>query len=109
MTKLITNVLEGFVAVIVIVAMYIAALISIIRLILEKIFEYIFKLILLIIFILLLGLCAFKPDVYKSWSEVKETWNEFVNFLFYFDYEDLLVWHKNVFSKEEKQKAKIEL
>lgn len=109
MVRLFNNILEAIVAVFIIVVMHIAAFISIVRLIIEKVFEYVFKFILLIVFILLLVLCAFKPDVYRSWNEIKLTWNDFVNFICGLDYEDLLVWYKNVFTKEDKRKAKIEL
>lgn len=108
MLQFLNNVRDLFTATIIILLLHIAALISLIKLALGKVFEYIFKLLLLIIFIfLLVTLSAFDPKYTQSWNDIKETWESFIDFLLHFDYQDLMQWYKNVFSKYEK-KVKID-
>lgn len=104
MLRFLNNIRAVFAATAIVVLMHIAALVSLIKLALEKAFEYIFKLLLLIIFIfLLVALSAFDPRHTQSWNNIKETWDSFIGFLLYFDYQDLMQWYKNVFSKDEKE------
>lgn len=104
MLRFLVNILDIFTATIIILLLHIAALISLIKLALEKAFEYIFKLLLLIIFIfLLVTLSAFDPKYTQSWNDIKEIWEGFVDLVLYFDYQELVQWYKNLFSKDEKE------
>ena len=103
MLRFLVNIRDIFVAAVVIILLHIAALISLIKLVLSKAFEYIFKLLLLIIFGILLGVFAITPKAVQSWNDIKETWDSFIGFILYFDYQDLMQWYKNVLSKDEKE------
>ena len=59
---------------------------------------------LLIIFIfLLVTLSAFDPKYTQSWNDIKEIWEGFVDLVLYLDYQELVQWYKNLFSKDEKE------
>ncbi|MCD7123308.1 hypothetical protein [Limosilactobacillus caviae] len=104
MLRFLNNVQDLFTATIILLLFHIAALISLIKLALGKVFEYIFKLLLLIIFIfLLVPLSAFDPKYTQSWNDIKEIWEDFVDLVLYFDYQELAQWYKNLFSKDEKE------
>ena len=103
MLRFLVNIRDIFVAAIIVILMHIAALISLVKLALGKVFEYIFKLLLLIIFIILLGISAFTPKAVQSWNDIKETWDHFIGFILYFDYQELAQWYRAVLSKEEKE------
>lgn len=103
MLRFLDNLRDIFVGAIIIILMHIAAMISLVKLALGKVFEYIFKLLLLIIFGILLGVFAITPKAVQSWNDIKETWDSFIGFILYFDYQDLMQWYKNVLSKDEKE------
>ena len=81
--------------------LHIAALISLIRLFIEKVFEYFFKALLFVVFVVLLAFNSYKDEYTQSLADIKELWNDLVNLVFDFTYEDLVRWYKNVFFKEE--------
>lgn len=100
MIKFIASIRDVLVATIVIILFHISALISLLKLVAGKILEYTFKLVLLIVFVFLLILSSFKQKYTQSWSDIKRSWADFVDFIYYFDYKDLVQWYKDVFSKE---------
>ena len=100
MSKFITSVRDVLVATIVIILFHISALVSFLKLVAGKILDYTFKLLLLIVFVFLLILSSFKPKYTQSWSDIKRSWADFVDFIYYFDYKGLAQWYKAVFSKE---------
>lgn len=84
--------------------LHIAALISLIGLFIEKVFEYFFKALLFVVFVVLLASNSYKGEHTQSLADIKELWNDLVNLVFDFTYEDLVQWYKNVFLKK-KEKA----
>lgn len=107
MSKFIASMRDVLVATIVIILFHISALVSFLKLIAGKLLEYTFKLLLLIVFVVLLMLSSFKQKYTQSWSDIKRSWADFVDFIYYFDYKDLVQWYKDVFSKEV-HKSKID-
>ena len=83
--------------------LHIAALISLIRLFIEKVFEYFFKALLFIVFVALLASNSYKGEHTQSLADIKELWNDLINLVFNFTYEDLVQWYKNVFLKNKKK------
>lgn len=107
MSKFIASMRDVLVATIVIILFHIAALVSLLKLVAGKIIEYTFKLLLLIVFVFLLILSSFKQKYTQSWSDIKRSWADFVDFIYDIDYKDLFQMYKDVFSKEV-HKSKID-
>ena len=107
MSKFITSMRDVLVATIVIILFHISVLVSLLKLVAGKILEYTFKLLLLIAFVFLLILSSFKQKYTQSWSDIKRSWTDFVDFICDIDYKDLVQWYKYVFSKEV-HKSKID-
>lgn len=108
MFKVIYFIRDVIVAAILIILLHITCLLKLTRLVIEKTFLFVFKLALALVFSLLLLLSAFNSQYINTWSGIKQTYGEFVDLIYEFDYQELAQWYKNLFSKEEKE-TKIDL
>lgn len=107
MRKALCKIRDVFISCALVLILHIAALISLIRLFIEKVFEYFFKALLFVVFVVLLAFNSYKGEYTQSLADIKELWNDLVNLVFDFTYEDLVQWYKNVFLKKNKKKEKI--
>ena len=103
MRKALYKIRDVFISCALVLILHIAALISLIRLFIEKVFEYLFKALLFIVFVVLLASNSYKGEYTQSLADIKELWNDLINLVFNFTYEDLVQWYKNVFLKNKKK------
>ena len=103
MRKALYKIRDVFISCALVLILHIAALISLIRLFIEKVLEYFFKALLFIVFVVLLAANSYKGEYTQSLADIKELWNDLINLVFNFTYEDLVQWYKNVFLKNKKK------
>ena len=107
MLKVISFIRDVIVAAILIILLHITCLIKLTRLVIEKIFLFVFKLALALVFSLLLLLSAFNSQYISTWSGIKQTYGEFIDLIYEFDYPELVQWYKSMFAKEEKKEKAV--
>lgn len=107
MLKVIYFIRDVIVAAILIILLHITCLIKLIKLVIGKILLFAFKLALALVFSSLLLLSAFNSQYINTWSGIKQTYGDFVDLIYEFDYQDLAQWYKSMFAKEEKKEKAV--